>query len=502
MTFARSTARSTSMRGVPRWLSSFFFVCVGLPSVHGCSLIIDADTDRIPDAAMVPSEVVGGAGGDAGAAGSGGHADASDSASGGNGGDPEQCPMPSACSEGTWTGCRDGEPFTRECADGCAEDAARCADFTPSNVEPSLWDDSAPDLDMTEDRRIDTSRCEMTDVATQVVDQDEGPELCVMQVRDWRVRDGVTVEVRGSRPLVVMASGSVRIQGVLDLAARGAEPGPGGGSGGDVMMEGASENEQAAGGEHPGAAGDFQYMQTGPMSFATFASGGGGGGLCGAGGPGGDAREVAGGEGGDVVDEDFALFPLIGGSGGGRGRDGTPEPVHGVGGAGGGALQIAARELIRLDGAIWATGGGGGGGEQGSFGNGSGGGGGSGGGVLLEAQMITMAKDASIAVTGGGGGAGYADGETADGQDGRSRLEPAAGAAAGVFGGRSGGGSTPDAEGGMEPDDSGPPTASAAAGGGGGGAGCIVIRQAGGGLPADASRFSPSEGRGLQALSL
>jgi hypothetical protein len=119
--------------------------------------------------------------------------------------------------------------------------------------------------------------------------------------------------------------------------------------------------------------------------------GGSGGGFGGSGGQGAAANGSPGGLAGATYNLDLSS-KLIGGSGGGRGSD-----FNGGGaGGGGGAIQLAARGVLVLRGAIGASGGAGGraiGNECSVFNGctaGAAGGGGSGGAILIQAARVDL----------------------------------------------------------------------------------------------------------------
>lgn len=371
-------------------------------------------------------------------------------------------------------------------------------DMVPSNVSAALWDDGAPALDLSEERRygLDTSTCEATMARSQVVAQAEGPELCVVQVRDLILGEGASLRVSGRRPLVLMASGRVRIEGTIDVSAVGIEPGPGGARGGTRMDPDGQGVGGGGAGEHVGSFDD---------------GGGGGGGLCGPGGGGGNGGGAEGGVPGDTARTDWELMPLVGGSGGGRGPGADlfgGSSNAGRGGAGGGALQISARERIRLEGEVLAGGGGGFPGRNqasSSVNWGAGGGGGSGGAILIEAPEIDIGGDAFLnAAGGGGGGSASAPGDGDPGQDGRDTTDRALGGAGAGDGPGTGDLSASGGDGGGAatlPGDPGQtnPQDNANGGGGGGGSGCILLRTASGSL-ASRVEATPQVERGLRVL--
>lgn len=242
----------------------------------------------------------------------------------------------------------------------------------------------------------------------------EGPELAVLHVHDFGVENG-SVTVRGTRPLVIIAGNEIRLAGLLDAGARGAEPGPGGFASG--MGAGA------------GGVGLHVSNQDG---------GGGGGGHGSAGGAGGDGICVGdacgdGGAGG-AVSGTAELDVLQGGAGGGAGAVENPSEtcVPAPGGGGGGAVQLTALDRIRIDpgGGVHVGGGGGAGGsiDQGCADSGSGGGGGAGGAIFLQAPLIE--HSGVLAANGGGGGSGANGGQQNPGSDALAGAEAAPGAEA------------------------------------------------------------------------
>lgn len=349
--------------------------------------------------------------------------------------------------------------------------------YIPSNVSSDYWRSDARDFER-DDSFIDTTGCPDGDIA-------EG--ACILSVRNFRI--GGNTRVDGTRPLIVMATGDVIIEGTLDASGYGQQPGPGGFRGGVAdPMDGGGPNGGAAG-EHVG---EFED------------GGGGGGGFCGQGGTGGFGGRGDGGEGGGAMPGGYDLQPLRGGGGGGRGRgffaeDGSNNA--GFGGSGGGAIQISSLGRIQIDGRILVGGGGGQGGGNifGSAQNwGSGGGGGAGGGILLEAIEI-RGDGQLVAAGGGGGGAAGSGGSGGDGDDGAGADPTAAGGlgapgSGGTNGGRGGGGTRLIGEDG---DDF--ASSPVNGGGGGGGSGCIVVRS-----DSDESSFflTPLDAPGLKQLEL
>lgn len=363
--------------------------------------------------------------------------------------------------------------------------AAACV-ISASNVGDDYWDTaSTHDLSIRGGGviRVNTDTCRFASIDGVVATQAGGPEVCVVRMRALTVENSATLSVRGARPLVVLASGDVVIDGAFDVSARMDEAGPGGGRGGLVALE-----ERDGVGPSPGMAGEH---------VDPYDDGGGGGGaFFGAGGHGGLGGEALGGNGGAALGAP-SLEPLHGGSGGGRGRGEVIDTTTnaGLGGAGAGAIQISSLTRITLNGRIFAAGGGGEGGKRvlgGDSNYGSGAGGGSGGGVLLEAPEVVFGTDAVVVLNGGGGGAAATNGaDGGNGSDGALTDTPSMGGVnegTGANGGDGAIGVNVDGQAGEDRD------AFTNGAGGGGGAGALVIRNAAGTLPSIGANVSPSAG--------
>ena len=120
----------------------------------------------------------------------------------------------------------------------------------------------------------------------------------------------------------------------------------------------------------------------------------------------------------------------------------------GVGGFGGGAIQLVAQHLVRVDtGTVDARGAGGTGGTSAAglcVGNtlstAGGGGGGAGGAILVEACAVKIGTGAQLCATGGGGGGGGAGTNAGNGSDGTCDAAASGGAGGGAAtGGGTGG---------------------------------------------------------------
>jgi hypothetical protein len=217
----------------------------------------------------------------------------------------------------------------------------------------------------------------------------EAGKYAVLAVRNFTVASGKTVRVTGAYPLIVVASGSITIDGTLDAGGKTNAPGPGGstpGMGSGAGTTGAHSVNADSGGSGAGYAvkGGDSGDDTGcPMNK--------------------NALGVTGG----AANGDPKLMMLLGGSGGGKGgQGGCNANETAVGGAGGGALQLTAVTAVTIIGTINVGGGGGGGGCKNPMqvDSGSGAGGGSGGSLLLESPTVTVSG--TLGANGGGGGGG------------------------------------------------------------------------------------------------
>lgn len=322
--------------------------------------------------------------------------------------------------------------------------------YVPSNFDPSILSARVPgvfDCGLTQfdtTTLVFTNWCGAAEPTPLFVSQTGAPEAVLLTFEGLSIAAASSLRVVGTHPLILAVVGAASIGGTIDLGARGITAGPGG---------------SFAGACTPGTGG------TGGFNAGAGAGGGGGGfGL--AGGRGGDnANNAAGGAAGAVsgVEE---LEPLRGGCSGGPGA----ATGRGLGGAGGGAIQISATEALDVSGQILV---GGGGGEAGGT-RAGGGGGGSGGALVLEGTSVTVAG--LLVAKGGGGGGGGDDSSGAGEAGGDAAADEGVGGAGGGGGGRGGSGSTgpspgePGAEGQNGRD---------AGGGGGGGPGRIRINATG-----------------------
>lgn len=285
------------------------------------------------------------------------------------------------------------------------------------------------------------------------------------------------LRARGPRPLIVAVKNDALIDGAIDVD----------GFIGTTLSRGAGANHAdcAAGfGKHGGLAGS-------PLT-----AGGGGGGSFGSVGGRGHFGEGGGSSLGGDAGATFGnstLVPLLGGCNGGNGGAAS-ETNQGLGGRGGGALQLTVGGILRIEGDVSANGGGGQGGRSDL--RTGGGGGGSGGAILLEAQRLVSTLYGNVTANGGGGGegSGYSAGVAYHGDRGNNgavSLDGAAGGASAACGGNGGqGAARNDAVAG---NGAGPHCGTnMPGGGGGGGMGRIHVRGVDGGCQFDAqSWFSP-----------
>ena len=287
-------------------------------------------------------------------------------------------------------------------------------------------------------QQIDTDSTTMCATTVNQVD------ACVVAAQMINVNSGVIVGGTGSRPLVLVATQTITINGILAV--------------------GSSRTFNFV-----GAGVDMAGCNTG--TNPTVSSGGAGGSFGGAGGNG----AVAGGGAAGVAGAPITVTSLRGGCSGQAGADNAAPMDPGERGRGGGAVYLIAEMSITVggNGAIAASGGAGGGGGA-SAGAGAGGGG-SGGFIGLDTPMIANAG--SIFANGGAGGEGSGTMSTGnDGQDSTSATAAAIGGNGGSnFGTDGGNGSVGATLTGSQAAAActAPCTTPTAGGGGGGGAGVI-----------------------------
>lgn len=275
-----------------------------------------------------------------------------------------------------------------------------------------------------------------TDTSTLCDDDPRNAAWCV--IAGESVAIATTIRVTGSRPLVLVATSSIAVQGTLDVASHRSS-----GQVGPAANPSACDNGTAPGTSGGGAGGSFG------------GSGGKGGG--------GQSDANTGGAAGNATAAPTTL------RGGCRGQDGNGTN-EGAGGNGGGAVYLIAETSINVTGTLDASGAGA---TSGALNASGGGGGGSGGFIGLDAPTVLNAGN--IVANGGGGGEGSGTSTAGDpGDDPANPTTPAPGGAglstSGGDGGDGAAGTTLTGENGT--------TGTNGGGGAGGGAGIIRLDRA------------------------
>ncbi|MCC6747731.1 MAG: hypothetical protein IT371_08750 [Deltaproteobacteria bacterium] len=299
---------------------------------------------------------------------------------------------------------RDAQPL---CAPGCTLGCTSTGScLAVSNVTAAQLSavSSCGDLRLDAPALLDTTTCEAKQLTgpcggthgkLRLVQSGGGQPACLWVLRTLTVDS--QLNVRGTAPLIIVADR-------VEITS---------GNGIDLT---ASQSTAGAGGYAAGL-GPASGTSCGCSIAASDDCGGGGGGNGTAGGSGGaDISACATPPtGGGTIANPFS--PLVGGSGGASGGNIHATATAGTGGGGGGAIQLSARERLRLDGKIVATGGGGGGATANDSSAG-GGGGGAGGTILLES--FDVSGSGCLTTKGGAGGGGvHADaGDTESSQAG------------------------------------------------------------------------------------
>lgn len=331
-------------------------------------------------------------------------------------------------------------PTTKTCEASAIDAAADTmpVDATPDGCYGTGLVVVCPDAPVTGQTQVTISTTTTLDTGTSTMCQPyhlaggtADTRYCVVAARTVIVSAGGRWSIIGSRPLVVIATNTMTIDGVVDAASHRGGLG-GAGSNAPECMSG---------------------------STPTLDDGGPGGSFGGAGGAGGgaDTRPVV-----PAAPATATITALRGGCGG---RPGSGTNAGGPG-RGGGALGLIADNLV-IGGTINASGAAG-------FGAGlsaGGGGGGSGGMILLDANSIVVGTAAQIFANGAGGGEG--GGGSNGGNDGTDSSAPLT-AGQGGAGRASAGGDGGDGPAGNMPAGAGS-NASDSGGGGGGGAGVIRV---------------------------
>lgn len=257
------------------------------------------------------------------------------------------------------------------CAGGCSAEAGGCAatHIIPKYL-PAVCDQLAtePELTISESMTLDTN----ADASCNggIVDQINGPDICVLRYGTIKVVRNKTLTVTGERALALVADQGLTIDGILDVSANLITNGPGGGT----TLSG----------------------NGGALALGA----GGGAGFRTAGAPGGTATDDGGAHNGGAASENPALnVELLGGT-----RSNVDSATQISGGGGGAATLISCRAGVSLLGTIDAGGGGGAGAVVTEFFALAASGGGSGGNVVLQGMAVEVTGQAFA--NGGGGGAG------------------------------------------------------------------------------------------------
>jgi hypothetical protein len=383
--------------------------------------------------------------------------------------------------------------------DAGAADAGGCA-WQPAGFDPCALGAAQPALtlapntytyDTTSDGGV------LRDLAGQVVVRSSltiaqaGQPVAVLLVEAFHLEAGATLDVIGGKPLVIASRSTIAIDGTLDAGSHLGVIDANAHLADSVQIGAGANQLCTANAGHDGGA-----------APATGGSGGGGGGgLHGTGGggaPGGNASAAAG-AGGPAVTPTVSVTALHGGCPGGTSgiagaiatTPATPAS-RALGGAGGGAIRLAAQASITITGAVVASGAGGAGAPAKSACGG--GGGGAGGFIALDAPRVAVSG--SVIANGGGGGGGGGRGNATDSGAGRDGADGALTSAALGGGAASDGCGQPGGNGSsLAALDGATATGGDSCGGGGGGgaAGFIVVDSASFSATAEASIAPPAQ---------
>lgn len=277
------------------------------------------------------------------------------------------------------------------------------------------------------DRTLNTA----TDCNLVVFDPN-GAALCVIYATDLEIAGAL--RATGARPLVLAATGTIRVTGSLDVSSTRGLQGAGAG--------------------------------TGPCPTPTpdVAGAGAGGSFAGRGGDGGAGADPVALPGRRAADPVLRPIPI---------RGGCPAQGGFASGIAGGAVALAAGRAITVEAGAWIAAGGAGGRAQGSMGGTTSAGGGSGGYVALAAPLVTVRG--TLAANGGGGAASGGGAGGGDGADATPDATPAPGGMPGIMGGAAGGAGAAGAGLDGAPGAAAPTGTTPLAGGAGGGAAGYVL---------------------------
>jgi hypothetical protein len=329
--------------------------------------------------------------------------------------------------------------------DGPVGDGDTCWGYVSTNFDNCMLPGSLPAVTVNGTETIVLS---VTSLPKQTLTQSDGSEVTVIYLGGLTVNAPLTIN--GNTPVIFAVDGDV----VLNAEVRT-------NAGRDLAAH---------------CAGAFGANGSNSTNGSSGGGGGGGGAAADDGGDGGDGdgdQKGAKGAKGTKIGPS-TLSPLRGGCRGGNGGDRNGSGTPGVGGTGGGAIQIGARGSITINssGRIDAKGLGG----TAATSQTGGGGGGAGGGIFLEANQVTIHSAGGLCADGGAGAEG--GGSSITGAPGG--LSPCTGVLRAATLDLSSGGN--GGSGGYRPDENGlaalPGNGGSSAGGGGGGgaAGWIRIR--------------------------
>ncbi len=387
--------------------------------------------------------------------------------------------------------CQGTMPVATKCDDGCSpQGTPHCKRLDPGGVvDPSDYElPGLGDVMITDDAVFNTDTGAITaggidraggvgvqgGIGFRSAAQVGGSPVGIFSFKSLLVSTNGAIRIVGSKPLVLVASGDITVNGVIDGQGQcSSTVGVGGGGAGGAPKAG---NGGAGGGVGGGGAG---------LVVVPGGGGGGGGGFgdVGGAGAGTSTNANAGGAAGPLFGDFTVSDPVL--SGGGGGGAGGGVVAGGAGGSGGGAVQIATNANVRIGGsAVLQVGG--------CHGNrstgGGGGGGGAGGLVFIEARTIDLSSGATLAANGGAG----AGGNGSDGDDGSPDEDAAQGGSAGGNGSDGGdGGHTGSLFGrpGQTPGNS-----DTTGGGGGGAVGRIALKSKSGMVATGGVTLSPKVG--------
>jgi hypothetical protein len=294
---------------------------------------------------------------------------------------------------------------------------------------------------------IDTDVCP-TDLGGQYVNVGTVP-VCALVATDFDI--ATTVEVHGSRPLVLVSLGAIAIAGTIDVASHAGKRGPASNTGCIPPAAGTRDMRGigGAGGSFRGRGGDGAVPAVDGSHPATLA-----------------------------LDPIPQPARLIGGCAGGDGSGAAGLGEGSAGGASGGALYLVAVVQVALQAPGWINASGAGGRQvvPNAMNNSGGGGGGGGSGGLIRIDAPTIAINGTIAANGGGGASGApgAGSGAPGGEPDPAKPEMAAlGGAIAAMAGRGGAGN--DALNAFAGETPPAPAGDSGGGGGGGGGGHIVL---------------------------